>query len=521
MNNGNLLSSLLGATGAGSSAAKAVAPKSRPDTSEKFQQAFDRVRPEVAARKPAAGKVPERNSATERPQAAAKSYPHPEPAANRPSVEGKKTAKTHEVPEAHVTESSSTTAEDKAISEEITSVAEGAVAKEELTVVDNAGDETLLLSDPVLLIATSKDTLQQPTQVGILPEPATASTENMVLAENPDPLLLGVEGELEEGSAEIDPVSLNPESDEAATDPLLELGASSVAAVSVQSTPVLPEAENADAELMSSIESNAATHSAQVAQSTAAITQAVTVKTPEQLLADETQMSQSVAGQPASSSTASPTVTETNAAMNFADNPDFVLLNTKAGLDKMAEANLTSMDKALPAAEVAKPAVPASVLEALARPLETQSPAARAFVVQTGVPVTVGSPQWSQAVGDKVLWLAAQNVSAAEIRLDPPELGPMQVKVSITNDQASVSFTSHNPMVRDALDQQLNRLREMFSEQGLNLVNVDVSDKSFAQQEREREDANKSRASTGVDEEELTPVAITQVVSMRLVDHYA
>ncbi|MDZ4263118.1 MAG: flagellar hook-length control protein FliK, partial [Pseudomonadota bacterium] len=318
----------------------------------------------------------------------------------------------------------------------------------------------------------------------------------------------------------VDLASTNPESDKPATEAMVKSSVSLDVAASVQLTPVFPEAEIVAVELMNpAINSNGQTEAAlavQVVPSAAVIAQPVTVKASEQLLVDEALVSPPVSNQPTSSGIASPTGSDTNVAVSFADNPDFALLNSKAGLNKMVETNFTSMDHAEPA----KPAVPASVLEALARPLEAQSPAARAFVVQTGVPVTVGTPQWSQAVGDRVLWLAAQNVSAAEIRLDPPELGPMQVKVSITNDQASVTFTSHNPMVRDALDQQLNRLREMFSEQGLNLVNVDVSDKSFAQQEREREEAHKSRASADVDDEELIPVA-THALSVRLVDHYA
>jgi flagellar hook-length control protein FliK len=218
-----------------------------------------------------------------------------------------------------------------------------------------------------------------------------------------------------------------------------------------------------------------------------------------------------------------PATGESESAMDGSDNPDFLLLNSKAALNKLAETNLTSssLDKSAPAPELAKASPVGALVESLGRLNEAQSPAARAFVVQTGVQVPVGSPQWSQAVGDKVLWFAAQNVSSAEIRLDPPELGPMQVKVSVNQDQASITFTSPHPVVREALDQQLNRLREMFSEQGLNLLNVDVSDRSFAQQEREQGESSKGQDNSGLDDEELSPVAVTQIMSTRLVDHYA
>lgn len=204
------------------------------------------------------------------------------------------------------------------------------------------------------------------------------------------------------------------------------------------------------------------------------------------------------------------------------------LIGTKTAFNKLMDAALlnatASGEKAGQTLDAAKlsPTTGSPALEALTRLSEAQSsPSARAFVVQTAVSVPVGQPQWSQAVGDKVLWLAAQNVSAAEIRLDPPDLGPMSVKVSVNQDQATVSFTSPHPVVREVLDQQLNRLREMFAEQGLNLVNVDVSDKSFAQQEREKNESGSSANAAVDDEDELQAVAVSSAINMRLVDHYA
>lgn len=517
MNNGNLLNSLLGATGAGSAAAKSVTPKSRPDISEKFQQTFDQVRPEVAARKSVVRKEPERTVATEHRQHAAKSDSPPEPAAKRPLEESKKTAAAQQSHESVASESP-ISAEDEAVCKEINPVADGSVAKEE-QLVDITVNETPSLTEPAFLRAASDDILPQVTTAEILPESALTTPTDMEIGlvdKIPAPLLEEEAGLADDTDAD-DLPDTNPAGDEL-TDPLLDVAAPLV--VSSQPTSLLPEAEAANFGLMNPAINTTPDPKAipLSAQATPVTGQTGAVKTPEQLLADEADP-----GFTQSSSGSIPSLTgnETDEAVSFAGNPDFALLSSKAGLNKMVEASFTNMDKAGSATEIVKPTVPASVLEALARSVEPQSPTARTFVVQTGVPVAVGSPQWSQAVGDKVLWLAAQNVSAAEIRLDPPELGPMQVKVSITNDQASVTFTSHNPMVRDALDQQLNRLRDMFSEQGLNLVNVDVSDKSFAQQERDREEANKSRGNVDVDDEELMPVAITQPMSVRLVDHYA
>lgn len=202
-------------------------------------------------------------------------------------------------------------------------------------------------------------------------------------------------------------------------------------------------------------------------------------------------------------------------------NPDLLLLNAKSIFSKLAEANASQLDTSTPAADLKALTAATPAVESLSRLSEASSPAARSFVVQTGVPVALGQPQWGQAVGERVLWLAAQNVTSAEIRLDPPELGPMQVRVSVNQDQVNVSFTSPHPAVRDVLDQQLNRLREMFAEQGLNLVDVDVSDKSFAQQHQQKDDSNKAGSSSQLEDDEAAALASSIIMSDRLVDHYA
>lgn len=163
--------------------------------------------------------------------------------------------------------------------------------------------------------------------------------------------------------------------------------------------------------------------------------------------------------------------------------------------------------------------------ESATRPAESPTPAMRGFVVQSGVPLTMGQPRWGEAVGERVLWLAAQNLSSAELRLDPPELGPMQVRISIQHDQAAVSFSSPHPGVREALDQSAVRLREMFHEQGLNLLNLDVSDQPLARQQT-GEHGSGHRAGQGAEtestEEETTTIGTSaKLNTMRLIDHYA
>lgn len=202
--------------------------------------------------------------------------------------------------------------------------------------------------------------------------------------------------------------------------------------------------------------------------------------------------------------------------------------DAKSSFEKMlqtvARSNSPVKDESVPAniptnTSNANSSTNSNALDSVFRLNDAQTPAARSFVVQTAVPVPVGQPQWSEAVGEKVLWLAAQNVQSAEINLHPKDLGPIQVKVSVNQEQASVSFTSHHAVVREVLDQNLNRLRDMFNEQGLNLVNVDVSDKSFSRQQGEGKEQKGQGANAAIEDE--TPVAVSAIIQQRLVDHYA
>ena len=99
--------------------------------------------------------------------------------------------------------------------------------------------------------------------------------------------------------------------------------------------------------------------------------------------------------------------------------------------------------------------------------------------------VKFNTPAWNTALGERAIMISAQNNQVAQIQLDPPELGSLSVRVNLNQDQVSLSFTSPHAHVRDAVEQSLPRLREMFAEQGLALQDSSVSDQSTGQQQRE------------------------------------
>ena len=98
------------------------------------------------------------------------------------------------------------------------------------------------------------------------------------------------------------------------------------------------------------------------------------------------------------------------------------------------------------------------------------------------IPARVGTTAWENQVGQKIVWMVAGEEQSATLTLNPPDLGPMQVVLSVTNDQASVAFTSAQPEVRQALEDAMPKLREMMSESGLSLGNASVDAGSPQQQ---------------------------------------
>lgn len=97
--------------------------------------------------------------------------------------------------------------------------------------------------------------------------------------------------------------------------------------------------------------------------------------------------------------------------------------------------------------------------------------------MQMPVNISFGQPQWAGQIAERAAMMSYQKIQSAELQLDPPELGSLQVKVSVNNEhQASVTFSSPHANVREALDQTLVRLRELLEQQGLDLVDVNVSD---------------------------------------------
>lgn len=208
------------------------------------------------------------------------------------------------------------------------------------------------------------------------------------------------------------------------------------------------------------------------------------------------------------------------------DNMDFsaTLASKAQSLQRDGLANPT-VDQTMSLNSVQQQPIQPIVHHALSQTMmPTQLPAANDSQVALSLNNQVGHTQWADEVSDQVVWLGQQQVKSATIKLNPPELGPLEVSVNIKHDQATVHFSSHHVMVRDALDQALPRLRDMFQDTGVSLLDVSVSDRNTdAQSQRQawiQADANDSAIGNNSPEAMAAEAMVVPTVKLGLVDYY-
>ncbi len=108
----------------------------------------------------------------------------------------------------------------------------------------------------------------------------------------------------------------------------------------------------------------------------------------------------------------------------------------------------------------------------------TAVPAAAARSADWSVAPPVASDRWSDALAQRVVMMAGQQVQSAELQLNPPQLGPLEVRLTLQNQEATLSFVSPHVAVREAIQDASPQLIEMFAGSGLNLTNVNVGTQS-------------------------------------------
>ncbi len=211
-----------------------------------------------------------------------------------------------------------------------------------------------------------------------------------------------------------------------------------------------------------------------------------------------TKNSQAINNRTASGSTETSDNTVENTLIQQAEN--LALKTDLAGLngDKTSVALNTSVQQAtsnIQASLLLQATTAASDTGSDAMPVVSHTPAnstspmtATSAMPQPAITEAFGRPAWSQAMGKQILLMVNQNISTAQIRLNPAHLGPIEMLINMSDEQVSVSMNSRHAIVREAMEQALPKLREMLEQNGFSLADADISKHSFAEQ---REQDNK------------------------------
>ncbi|MEN4923103.1 flagellar hook-length control protein FliK, partial [Achromobacter spanius] len=129
----------------------------------------------------------------------------------------------------------------------------------------------------------------------------------------------------------------------------------------------------------------------------------------------------------------------------------------------------------------------------------------QAAVAQPVVPVVlqvatpVGATHWGTELGQQMVMMssnARQGMQTAELRLDPPDLGPLRVSLNLSDGVASASFVSAHASVRQAIEVALPQLQQALAQAGISLGQTSVGEQA-AQQEFAQQNGGGSQRQHG------------------------
>jgi len=145
-------------------------------------------------------------------------------------------------------------------------------------------------------------------------------------------------------------------------------------------------------------------------------------------------------------------------------------------------------------------------------------------VSRWSVPGLMGTHQWREDFATGVSLLATQRVSAAELRVQPAELGPVHVSIRIEAGEANITCTAQHAETRNAMEAALPRLREILEASGISVGSTNVGPQSSGHGSGDpaRQAPARSRGFTQ-DAEVPVPIAAARVFARadQLVDVFA
>ena len=143
---------------------------------------------------------------------------------------------------------------------------------------------------------------------------------------------------------------------------------------------------------------------------------------------------------------------------------------------------------------------------------------------QLAMNTNINQPQWGTDFSKRIQFMINSDIKHAELRLDPPELGRINIKISMNQDQASVVFTSAHGNVRENIENTLPRLRELLQESGIQLGDANVNERQKGDEHQAGDSNLAGPILPGFDEDtdqEDAPKAVIQHSVDGVIDYFA
>jgi flagellar hook-length control protein FliK len=104
--------------------------------------------------------------------------------------------------------------------------------------------------------------------------------------------------------------------------------------------------------------------------------------------------------------------------------------------------------------------------------------------VTAKVDTPLGTAGWGDAFNQRIMFLVDRQQQSAELHINPPHLGPVDIMLNLNNDTASLAFVSPHAAVREAIEASLPDLQTALNQRGLEMAQTLVSADSSSAREQ-------------------------------------
>ena len=140
------------------------------------------------------------------------------------------------------------------------------------------------------------------------------------------------------------------------------------------------------------------------------------------------------------------------------------------------------------------------------------------------VDTQLGKSGWAESFNSRVVLMAKDQIQSAQIKIKPAELGPVEIRLSVNQDQTNIHFIAQHGDVREVIEEAFPRLREMMQQSGINLGDVNVSDgqdsEQLAEFEQRQSEDNLTEEVNAEPDTDKPQDRVSHTVSSGLIDQY-